>query len=259
MPACSRLRLATVTLDGIYHLHPFDWNGLFGYPGKRGENVSVIGRPGRFHTPDKEPEERLFTLGLLIRPHDAAGRVTLPGGGCQHLEAGQDQILGIMGRAPLQTLEWDMCNGTTRFLEVEFTDPAPIDFTARSRQIPLIGRASYPGWRNTGAATVTAVTGGPVNVNPGGNAWVDDCLLTFTAAGQLSNSLNSEAITIDPGGGGTVTVDCLTGRIVQGGVPAPNRFMAANSERLFRLEPGVINPLTASAGTINVAHRPTWW
>ncbi len=253
---CSRLRLATVTLDGIYHLHPYSWDGLFGYPGKRGENVPVIGRPGRFHTPDKEPEERVITLGLLIRPHDTAGAVTLSGGGCEHLELNQDEILGIIGRAPLQTLEWDMCDGTTRFLEVEFTDPAPIAHKARARELPLIGRAPYPGWRNTGAATVTVA---PASVNPGGNAWVDDGVGVWTAAAILGNTTNGEAIEIDPGGAGAVTVDFLTGRITQGGVAAPNRFMGAATERLFRLEPGVSNTLTTSAGTVSVAHRPTWW
>jgi hypothetical protein len=251
---CSRLRLAGETLDGIYHLHPYSWDGLFGFPGRRGENVPIIGQPGRYRAA-KMAEQRVGTLGLLIRPQDSAGRIITTA--CQHEEANQDLILSLVGAESLQMLEWDMCDGTMRYLEVEFVDAMPIAHRpSGARELPITYVAPYPAWR--GADVVTPITG-TVAVNPGGNAPVDDCLLSFSAAGTLTNALTGEAVQIDPGGGGAVTIDCWTGEVTQGGAPAQNRVVSVNSARILHLVPAVANSLTASAGTITVTHRPTWW
>ena len=258
---CSRLRLATVTLDGIYDLHPYSWDGLFGYPGRRGGNVAVVGQPGRFVTAPKLSEQRTGRLGLLIRPQSSTGTVTLPGGRCQHLEANQDLILGLIGSETSQTLEWDMCDGTSRFLDVEFGDESSITHRATgARELPVRFTAAYPAWQQSGTPTVANVTtGAAVNVNPGGNAPVDNAVLTFTAAGTLTNTLTGEAVTVDPAGGGAVTVDTWTGQVTQGGVPARNRVTAVSHARILHLEPDVNNPLTATGATVTVSHTPHWW
>lgn len=258
---CSRLRLATVTLDGIYDLHPYSWDGLFGFPGRRGQNVGVVGQPGRYRTFPKLSEQRAGRLGLLIRPQSSTGTVTLPGGRCQHLEANQDLILGLIGSETLQTLEWDMCDGTSRFLDVEFVDSSTISHRpGGARELPLSFVAAYPAWRKSGTpVTVNVTTGAGVSVNPGGNAPVDNAVLTFTAAGTLTNTLTGEQVTVDPAAGGPVTVDTWTGQVTQGGVPARNRVTGISHARILHLEPNVANPLTATGATIAVSYTPHWW
>ena len=258
---CSRLRLATVTLDGVYDLHPYSWDGLFGYPGRRGSNAAIVGQPGRFRTAPKLAEERSGRLGVLIRPQDQFGKVTLPGGGCQHLEANQDLILGLVGAEVPQTLEWDMCDGTSRFLDVEFLSSTQIAHrVSGARELPLTFVAAYPAWQTSGAPVVSEITvGAAVDVNPGGNAPVDNAVLTFTAAGTLTNTLTGEAVTVDPGGGGPVTVDAWTGAVTQGGAPARNRVVAISHARILHLVPAVNNPLTATGATVTVSHSPHWW
>lgn len=255
---CSRLTLGGEVLDGVYHLHPYSWDGLFGFPGRRGDNVPVVGQPGRFRTTPKLAEERTFSLGLLIRPQDQFGLVTTSK--CQHVEANQDLILGLVGSETPLVLEWDMCDGTTRFLEVEFTASMSIAHRdSGARELPILGRAPYPAWRQTGTTSTVVTTGPAVNVNPGGNAAVDDCLLTFTAAGTLTNTLTGEAVTVDPGGAGDVTVDCWTGDVMQGGVPARNRVTSITDPRILHLVPAVNNPLTATGASVTVTYQPHWW
>ena len=258
---CSRLRLATVTLDGVYDLHPYSWDGLFGYPGRRGQNVATVGQPGRFRTTPKLSEERAGRLGLLIRPQSSAGTVTLPGGRCQHLEANQDLILGLIGAETSQTLEWDMCDGTSRFLDVEFVADSQIAHRpGGARELPLSFVAAYPAWRQSGPpVTVDVTTGAGVGVDPGGNAPVDNATLTFTAAGTLTNTLTGEQVTVDPAGGGPVMVNTWTGQVIQGGLPARNRVTAISHARILHLVPGVTNTLTATGGTVAVSYTPHWW
>ena len=259
MSGCSRLRLATETLDGVYHLHPYSWDGLWGFPGRRGVNVPVIGRPGSYRVEGKETEERIATLGIQIRRRSSTGTITLPGGACEHVEANQDLILGLMGSDDLQTLEWDGCDGVMRYLEVEFVEPAPIAHVGLERQLPVVLRAPYPYWRE--ADVSSPITSGPTNVNPGGNAPVEDCTLSFAAAGRITNALGPEHVEVDPalGDGNPVAFDCLTGSAVQTGVEAAKTIVSIGSDRLFRLKPAVNNPLTVTAGTVTVTHRPTWW
>lgn len=257
---CSRLRLGGVTLDGIYALHPFSWDGLWGWPGRRGDNPPVIGRSGSYRVPSKEAAERTITLGLQIRRRASDNGVTLPAGECEHLEANQDTILGLLGSEDLLTLEWDRANGQTRYLEVEAIDQAPIAHVGDEQQISLILRANYPQWRLSGAAITFNVTGGPINLNPGGNAAIEDVLLSFTADGQLTNSLTGDGVGVDaPSYAQPVTVDLATGLVLQNGVNVSQYLTAPLTARIFHLKPNVNNPLTASAGTIGVAYRPQWW
>lgn len=254
---CSRLRLDGKTLDGIFDLHPTSWDGLFGAVGKRGRNQPIIGQPGEFRVP-KLAESRSGSLVLLIRPQNEFGQVVTSR--CQHLEANQDVLLGLIGSEELQTLEWDMCDGTSRFLDVDFTAAAPIRHRpSGAREISLTFAAPYPGWQNPTPTVVSVATGPATNVNPGGTAPVDNPVLTFTAAATLTNTLTGEAVTVDPAGGGDVTVNCWTGAVTQAGVSARNRVTAMSHARILHLEPAVNNPLTATGAAVGVSYRSTWW
>jgi len=87
------------------------------------------------------------------------------------------------------------------------------------------------------------------------------CTLSFAAAGRITNALGPEHVEVDPalGDGNPVAFDCLTGSAVQTGVEAAKTIVSIGSDRLFRLKPAVNNPLTVTAGTVTVTHRPTWW
>lgn len=257
---CSKLRLGGTTLDGIYALHPFSWDGLWGWPGRRGDNPPVIGRSGSYRVPSKEAAERIATVGIQIRRRDTAGAVTLPFGECEHLEFNQDTILGLLGSEDLLTLEWDRANGTSRYLEVECLDAAPINFEGDEQRVSCVFRAPYPQWRLSGTAIVANITGGPINLNPGGNAPVEDAILSFSADGEISNSLTGDAVGVDaPSYAQPVLINLATGEVTQNGVRVSQYVTAPDTARIFHLRPNVNNPLTASAGTIGVTYRPQWW
>lgn len=254
---CSRLRLGGTTLDGIYALHPWSWDGLWGWPGRRGDNPPVLGRGGAYRVESKVAEQRRATLGLQIRRKAADGSTTLDG--CEHLELNQDAILGLIGSPDLLTLEWDRANGTSRYLEVEVLDPSPISQHGDEQRLTVVMMAPYPQWRESGSPTVSAITGGPVSVNPGGNAEVEDLLISFAATGKLTNSLTGDGLGVTHPGGAPIEVNLGTGEVTQGGVQAGQHIADVDTARVFHLLPGVNNPLTASAGTISVTHRPEWW
>lgn len=251
---CSRLRLGGVTIDNKFKLHPYSWDGLFGFPGRDGSNIRVIGRVGAFRQTPKLALERLFTLGLLIRPHDASGLVTLPSGGCQHLEANEDEILGIIGTETAVQLEWDSAGGGTRYLDCEFTDAMTIQQDGRSKRLPLIGRAWYPAWRSTLLVSDT-VTGTQAKTF-GGKAPADDCIVEFAAAGRLTHDPTGDFVDVS-GAGYPVVVDCGNRTVLQGTTPVDGRMTPKNSRWLHVL-PGSIS-FTASAGSITLKHRDAWW
>lgn len=254
---CSRLRLAGTTADGIYALHPYSWDGLWGFPGRRGSNPPVIGRSGTYRVPSKEAAERKATLGLQIRRRDFDGSAPLEG--CEHLELNQDSILGILGNPDLWTLEWDRADGSTRYLEVEAIDQAPIRQHEDEQRIAIVLTSPYPQWREGGAATTTPIGAGPVNLDPGGNAPVEDLLISFAASGKLTNSLTGDGLSVAHPGGAPILVDLATGEVTQGGVQAGQFINDVDTSRIFHLRPGVNNPLSASAGTIDVTWRTQWW
>lgn len=255
---CSRLRLESTTLDGIYALHPFNWDGLWGFPGRRGSNPPVIGRSGTYRVPSKEAAERRATLGVQIRRKASDG--TTPLEGCEHLEVNQDTILGLVGSGELLTLEWDRADGTTHFLEVEVTDAAPVSHVGNERRITLVMLAPYPQWQLAGTPTTSNIGAGPVNINPGGNAPVENALLSFSADGKLTNSLTGDGIGVNaPSYAQPVLIDLATGEVTQGGLQAGQYVDDVDTSRIFHLKENVNNPLSASAGTIGVTWRPQWW
>lgn len=254
---CSRLRLGGTTLDGIYALHPWSWDGLWGFPGRRGDNQPVIGRSGSYRVESKEALERRATLGLQIRRKASDGSTPLEG--CEHLELNQDTILGLIGSPDLLTLEWDRADGTTRYLEVEVLDPSPISQHGDEQRLTVVMMAPYPQWRDADAPTVSAITGGPLNINPGGNAPVEDVILSFAATGKLTNSLTGDGVAVAHPGGAAIIINLATNEVTQGGAQAGQYISDIDTSRVFHLRPGVNNPLTASAGTISVTHRPQWW
>lgn len=257
---CSRLRLGGVTLDGIYALHPYSWDGLWGFPGRRGDNPAVIGRSGSYRVPSKEAAERRVTFGLQIRRRDENNAVTLPSGACEHLELNQDTVLGLLGSEDLLTLEWDRANGQTRYLEVECIDGAPVTQHNDEQRASVILVATYPQWQLGGTATTVGIGAGPTNVNPGGNAPVENVLLSFSADGKLTNSLTGDGISVNaPSYGSPVLIDLATGQVTQGGVQAGQFVDDVDTSRIFHLKPNVNNPLSASAGTIDVTYRTQWW
>lgn len=255
---CSRLRLAGTTLDGIYALHPYSWNGLWGYPGRRGDNQPVIGRPGAYRVPNKEADERIVNLGIQIRDKDTFGTRTLDA--CEHLELNQDVILGLAGEEEPLTLEWDRANGTTRYLEVNCDDAAPIMQQAKNQRIACIFRAPYPQWREGALVTTAIATGGGTNINPGGNAPVEDAVVTWTANGRVTNTTNGEHIELAAAVfGAPIILDLEDGTVLQGATSRTRLISSVGTDRIFRLEKNVVNNLVATVAGISVGHRPNWW
>lgn len=256
---CSRLRLGGTTLDGIYALHPYSWDGLWGWPGRRGDNPPVIGRSGTYRVPSKEAAERVITLGVQIRRRASDGSVSLPAGECEHLEANQDNLLGLVGSEDLLTLEWDRASGTSRFLEVECIDAAPVVWHGDEQRLALVMRANYPAWRLSGTPT-TVVVSAPVNVNPGGTAPVEDPLLSFSGDSEIANALTLDAVAVDaPSYANPVLVDLATGLVTQGGVDASMYVSAVDTARIFHLKKNVNNPLSVTGAAVSISYRPQWW
>jgi hypothetical protein len=107
---------------------------------------------------------------------------------------------------------------------------------------PMI--ADKPFWR--GDLVETTLTG---TFDPGGNAPVDDAVLTFGGAGSVENGRNGDKVAVSA----ACVVDCGKRTVTAGGSPAPGLITPAN-DRWLHLEPGN-NPIT---GSCSISYYPKW-
>lgn len=110
-------------------------------------------------------------------------------------------------------------------------------------------KSPKPMWRSVAATNTNPVTG---NLNPGGDAPVDDAVVTFTGAGSIFNTTTQTGFEVTA----ACVVDCGAGRVTVGGSPAPGLILPRN-ERWLHFEGGINNALTV-VGTPAMAHHAKW-
>lgn len=110
-------------------------------------------------------------------------------------------------------------------------------------------KAAKPLWRS-GTSVSGAVTSGAFN--PGGDAPVDDMILTFSTAGSIFNTTTDTGFEVTD----ACVVNCAALQVTQAGNPAPGLILPRN-EKWLHLEGGIDNTLTV-VGTVNMSHFPKW-
>lgn len=235
--ACQRIRVggtvsgSTITGGTVIEsgaLNLLTWEGLLGVPNRSATNLvnpnrdGAIPRIGGVDRPGKLWRERFMTLQLVARNRDADGNITTSKD--EHLDANLDDIASLfLASDDLVVLERDMADGTTRFIEVEFSGAAtPItrgqvfgsSHAAYSMQLPMT--APYPFWQSSVEQTIAA----PGALTNTGTAPIGNPIITFSAAGSLTHDEHSATITASAAC--VVDLSRSQARITDGGGRADN-------------------------------------
>lgn len=233
------------------------WNGLMGYPGRRGGNVAVINTDGARRVTGKPYRERLMVLNIVAWDRNSSGGYDNYDR-CEQLEDNIDTLLQTLDGGVAETciVQRDMHDGFTRWIEGEVIDAFNLDQaslfsgTDAGYQASIILRCWHPLWQSE---TLNAlVVAGTDSITVGGNAPVRNMQLVYAADGTLTYP--GGVLEID-GAAGAATVEVGTGVVTVGGSPAPG-LVIPSEVPWMTLYPGTYN-LTAS-GSVTVNWRNQW-
>lgn len=229
---CQRIRVggtvsgSTITGGTVIEsgaLNLLTWEGLLGVPNRSATNLvnpnrdGAIPRIGGPTRPGKLWRERFMTLQLAAFNRDADGNITTTK--AEHLDDNLDDIASLLlASDDLVVLEKDMADGTTRFIEVEFSGAAtpvtqgPVfgsSFASYALQLPMT--APYPFWQSSVEQNIAA----PGTLTNTGTAPIGNPIITFSAAGSLTHDEHDATITVT--GACVIDLTRSTARITDGG------------------------------------------
>lgn len=202
------------------------------------------------------PPPRLLALEVVLRYTSAAGTVTHADGAEGHVFENLSEMKRLLrGQRSLATLERVAPDQGTVQIDVECGEPTPSQ-NRFTYLFPLV--AARPFWRST---TLQSDSSSPIAV--GGDAPVDDALVTFSAAASspvFTHTASGATITYTgtvPAGGVRVYTETGQAVNVTGGADCSN-LVSFNKPYILELDPGVSNAYTISSGTVTVEWRDKW-
>jgi hypothetical protein len=205
----------------------------FRQPGAHG-NIYI---PGQLFGPGD------VRIKCYLRFTDSSGAITHVDGEAGHIYENLAILKELFGKVDDQIVlsRETPHQGTNTLLLAPSGQPSP----GQNRfEVIFPMRANKPFWR--GDLVSTTLTG---TFDPGGNAPVDDMVLTFAGAGTIVNGRNGDRIQVT----GACVVDCGQRRVTVGGSPAPG-LIIPGSDRWLHLEPGN----NAITGSCSISYYPKW-
>jgi hypothetical protein len=202
-----------------------DWSTLFGYAGFSASALTVNGRPGVYMAGDFLGNGRFFNLNIGLTRMGPNQTLLMPTPEDQ-LWDNTDDFLTLLADPDGQYLEYDLPDGSKRFILARAIDPAPIFQPRRSRTIsvPLIG--DWPYWSAGGAQNSQVINGVDV-LNNTGRVPVYNPVMVFAGDGTFTHPEWAIEVT---GSSGAVTVNLGTRTITQAGVDAENLVRRTNRD-----------------------------
>lgn len=211
----------------------------------------------------EELSDRVFykardvSLAIMVLPTAPDGSVTLSG--LEHVRANLDALMGLFhGRTGLRTLTQTLPDGSTqRQAKVRVVDSFVVNGLGGNDAARLFVarlRMPYPFWSELPAKNVNG-TGSLVLAN-GGNAPIQNAVITFSTAGRLTHDATGDYLEVDSVAGGSVVVDLGAWTVTQAGSPADAR-LSYNRGWLMEFDPGN-NGLTATA-TVSIDYYDSYF
>lgn len=185
-----------------------DWSGVWGHNGISLTDFEVAGRPGALLVGDALPQGRLLTLNMQITRFGPTDFLLVEPTVQEQQLANTDTFLALLANPAGNYLEVDLPDTTKRFVHATAIQPAQVNQTKKLRTISVPMFAS-PYWRSGGNQGST--TGGTVTNS--GNVTVYDAVVTFSAAGSITNSTAGWTITVT----GACVVDLGARTVTDGG------------------------------------------
>lgn len=231
-----------------------DWGGLWGHPGFRGVNPTLLSQDGsQFRRKPYGP--RIMTLSVAVWNRDAQGTITAPDGACEELDLNRDTLLTLVdGDGGQFIIEDEQTDGDIRWIRAAVSGPAnfiqgPLfggKHAAYTLLLPLM--AAYPFWQSETLHDET-VTTSLVNA---GNGRIGNAVITLGGSASIANDEGDELVNLD---GTAIVVDVGARTVTQGGNPADNLLDVATG---FWMRFGRGTTTLTTAGTVDVEFRDHW-
>jgi len=249
------------------------WDQVRGLPNRQLGNVvnpnrdGEIPRVGSPSRPGKLWRSKPVTLQVLAWDRDVNGLITSGDGRCDHLEGNLDDVGELLLSAEdLIVLEMDMPDGTTRWMELEFSGvgipvlQGPVfgsTHAAWSLLVPMI--APYPFWQDSEETDlVVTQAGGSETLSNTGTAPIGNAQVLFAGDSILEHTeygaeLEASGVTTPP-----LTVDLRGSRVqvTEGGSIVKGK-MRRNRAAWMRFPRGN-STLTATGANVTVRYRLQW-
>ena len=220
--------------------------------GKRGGTFSVPGIEGDISYGDKTTGPLTFPVECTLRYTNSAGAVVHADGAAGHAYENYAELKRLFyGTTGLQTLTRTAPHQGANTIDFEVladTTPSSPHF-----RMVFLCRAPKPFWAGT---TFNSYSSGTGNISPGGNAVIDDAVLTFTGDGKIELDSTGDSVEISGSGGATVVVDCGARTVKQAAVDK-DAWVIVGNNRWFRMFGGITNAVTVT-GTVQVQWYDKW-
>lgn len=215
----------------------------YGLAGAGDTSFRQPGQHGTLYIPGQLYGSGDVRIHCHLRMTDSSGAITHPDGEAGHIYENLAILKELFGKVDAEiVLTREAPHQGTNSLKIT---PGDEPTSGQNRfEVIFPMRAHKPFWY--GDAVSSTLTGA---FDPGGNAPVDDAVLTFSGAGTIINGRNGDRIQTT----GACVVNCGTRRVTVGGVHSPGLIIPGN-ERWLHLEPGV-NAITGSCG---IDYYPKW-
>lgn len=240
----------TYTADGVdlsQHCQAVRVITEYGLASRSVTDFDFPGSHGVQYAPNKLMGAGNVVLVTYLRETDGAGLVTHTDGSSGHIYENLSALKTVFNKtSSLVTLRRVAPHIGAMILEVESVEQ-PVAGQDRFEVIWTL-RTPKPVWRSEAIVNTASLTTGLFN--PGGDAPVDDMVLTFTGAGSVVNGGDKVEVTA------SCTVDVGAKTVFVGPTPSPG-LIRPNNERWLHLEGGTDNSLTVT-GTVAMDHYPKW-
>ena len=216
---------------------------LFRVPGLHGEQLH----------PNRLFEGHNIIIDTVLRYTDGDDVVTHVNGAAGHVYENLSALKGVFGKTigpiTLTRMNPDGVLGGDEF-RIFLNQIQPVEANGDvDHQFIWTARAVRPFWESTTLDSSSLSTG---NFNPGGDAPVDDAIITITGNGTIENATTGTRIRT-VGASGSVVVDCGA-RTVKVGGNNRDEWLEVGDERWLHFEAGVNNALTVT-GTSSIQWR----
>jgi hypothetical protein len=243
-------------LDG---LDPFDYCTSFrviteGMAAREGTLFRVPGLHGEQLHPNRLFEGHNIIIDTVLRYTDANDAVTHVNGAAGHVYANLAAMKRAFGKTTgpvtLTRMNPDGLVGGDEF-RIRLNQIQPVEANGDvDHQFIWTARAVRPFWESTTLDSTALATG---NFNPGGDAPVDDAIITITGDGTVTNNTTGTRIRTVGAGPNTVVIDCGA-RTVKVGGNNRDEWFETGDERWLHFEAGVNNSMMVT-GTVNIQWR----
>lgn len=220
----------------------------YGLASRGDSDFANPGQHGTFYVPHKLMGAGNVDLVTYLLDSEPDGTVSHVDGRPGHIMENLSTLKRILNKSTgLITLQRTAPHIGTQEILVELIDQ-PRQGQDR-HEIVWSLKAPKPLWRSVATTNTSPSTG---TLDPGGNAPMDDAVVTFGGAGSIYCTDTNSGFAVT----GACVVDCGAGTVEQGGSPTPGLIQPLN-ERWLHLEGGVNNAITVT-GSPSMTHHAKW-